>query len=291
MMQMVLLHLGAGKQNESHQYVQLMKRACLVEGRTAVDLVTHSIVVLEDSEKVNCGSGSHTTNDALIIHNGYGAITCCTDGNPIKIARYLMQQPRIVNGKMTPLMISGDAYIRKCGIYNKKIENKLDDVSEQQDTVGCIALKGNELCVGTSSGGIQQKEHGRIGSSFMYGVGGYIKELGIKKIAITSSGAGEQLLMSDFCRNAVDHFLKRDNYLELLTELIEEFMCNEILSGFPRKYIGVLLVVVDGEHVEFLYAHTTPTFFFGYSYNNKFKYNLSKLRKNQTYLVGNISIC
>ena len=289
----ILLHLGAGKQKKHFKYKQLIEDACSVASEkksSIVDHVENCIRILEDSGIVNCGMGSvNDTADALIIYKHFGSITQTTTKNPISVARFLMEQPRIKNGKMTPILISGDNYIVKSGLYVKKRYATVKP-QEMNDTVGCIAFDNGEFCVGTSSGGIQLKDSGRIGSSFMYGVGGFIKYSIKKTIAITSSGAGEQIILSDFCRSLVQTFSETVDYLDALKLQMELFVTNPILSGFPCKYIGILVAIYENNHLEFLYAHSTPTFFFGYSYNLRTNTIFSSLKSNQLYSYGNFSV-
>eukprot|EP00835_Amoeboradix_gromovi_P005269 NODE_480_length_7860_cov_0.165958.p3 type:complete len:291 gc:universal NODE_480_length_7860_cov_0.165958:1223-351(-) len=285
----IILHLGAGKQKKLTKYKELIKQACHIGEGTVVDDVVNGIEILEDSTIVNCGIGGvNSTSDALLVCKGYGAVTNTRTKNPIRAARFLMELPRIMNNRMTPILISGDDYLKSKGVYEEK-ENK-SVLCEGHDTVGCIGYKNGQLCVGTSSGGILRKDKGRVGSSFVYGVGGFIKIQNNKEIAITSSGAGEQILISDFCRNVVNRLLIGQDYLSILKESIQEFLCDILLAEYPSKLIGILIVVVENAHLEFLYCHSTPTFFFGYKHNNTFKATMSELKTDQKYAIGNLAI-
>ena len=285
----IACHLGAGKQKKDEKYKRLLINALKINTTcTAIDIVENCIKVLEQSGIVNCGYGAVNREcDALIIGKQFGSVCCTTSKHPISMARYLMESKRVVDGLMVPLMVSGDAYFKKIGVYDEREKNTSTDLF-MGDTVGCIAYSNNELSVGTSSGGIIRKEPGRIGSSALFGVGGFIKEVGSKSVAITSSGAGEQILLTDFCRTTVNALLITRDTLKTLNECITAFIDHPLLKDYMYKHIGVLIIISDTDNQEILYAHTTPTFFIGTIINGKISCHFSKL-SNKLYSIGLLS--
>eukprot|EP00834_Sanchytrium_tribonematis_P005477 NODE_333_length_9325_cov_0.557230.p6 type:complete len:295 gc:universal NODE_333_length_9325_cov_0.557230:4225-3341(-) len=292
-MKIILCHLGAGFQKEDKKYKVLIKNALQFESN-ALSSVVNCVTILENSGIVNCGSGSVNREcDALIVmDNRFGSVTNITVLNPIKAAKYLIELPSIVQNKISPLMVCGDTYWKKRGLYiprNFKLRNPNGDMN---DTVGCIAFIEGKMCIGTSSGGIQLKDFGRVGSSALYGVGAYYEANESKSIGITSTGSGEQIILSDFCRKAIALLMSSENHVEILDTLIKEFLTSPSLDSYLNKFIGVIILIKDNlsDSHEFLYAHTTPTLFFGYNVNGKIKVHFSKLLRQKNYVIGNLPL-
>ncbi len=202
----------------------------LVKGDSAVDVVQQVIMVLENSPLFNAGKGAVFTHegtnemDAAIMDGktlDAGAVAGVTTiKNPIAAARAVLGDNRFV-------MLSGrgaEAYaaeqhleiVDPAYFYDEKRWHqmlKLRDstvteldhgsIEEAQDaakygTVGCVVLdQHGNLAAGTSTGGLANKQFGRIGDSPIIGAGTYANN---KTCAISCTGKGE-----DFIRLTVAH--------------------------------------------------------------------------------------
>ena len=195
--------------------------AILNEGGTALDAITQSIIILENSPHFNAGKGSVLNHeggfelDASIMEGANleaGAIAGVkTVKNPILLARGVME-------KSEHVMLSGegaDTFANELGLEQvdqsyfftqrrydalQKILEKEENTDHKYGTVGAVALdrKGN-LAAGTSTGGMTNKKYNRIGDSPVIGAGTYADNEGC---AVSSTGHGEY-----FIRHAVAHDL------------------------------------------------------------------------------------
>lgn len=199
----------------------------LKNGGSAVDAVETAIKILEDSPLFNAGKGSVFTNeetnemDASIMDGkslNAGAVAGVkTIKNPITAARLVMEQSPHV-------MLAGDGadqYAKEKGLeivkpeyfFNQKRYDQLKSIKSSEEikldhsedeegfnplqndskfgTVGCVALdrEGN-IAAGTSTGGMTNKKHGRIGDSPIIGAGTYANE----QVGVSCTGHGEYFI-------------------------------------------------------------------------------------------------
>jgi beta-aspartyl-peptidase (threonine type) len=198
----------------------------LEKGGTSADAVVAAIVILEDSPLFNAGKGSVFTHegknemDASIMDGKTlkaGAAAKLTKvKNPIIAARCILE-------KSPHVMMVGEGaeeFAKSCGcefadsayFYTetrykqllKAIESEtieLDHGLDKKDpalkdkkhgTVGVVALDvyGN-ICAGTSTGGMTNKKHGRIGDSPIIGAGTYANN---KTCGVSCTGHGEYFI-------------------------------------------------------------------------------------------------
>ncbi len=181
----------------------------LKKGGLSIDAVERAISILEDSPLFNAGKGSvfthHLTNemDASIMDGSNlnaGAVAGVrTIKNPISAARLVMEKSKHV-------MLSGpgaDAYaslhqleIRDTSYFKtekrwKQIQKKLEREGKM-GTVGCVAFdQHGNLAAGTSTGGMTNKQHGRIGDSPIIGCGTYANN---NTCGISFTGHGEYII-------------------------------------------------------------------------------------------------
>ena len=198
----------------------------LTRGGSSLDAVEASIRVLEDSPLFNAGKGSVFTHEGrnemdAAIMNGANKMAGAVAGvtiikNPISAARAVME-------KSPHVMMSGkgaELFATKMGLEIvdpsyfwterrwKDLQNEL--VREQQakpqphselaaprdekhyGTVGAVALDtGGNLAAGTSTGGMTNKQYGRIGDSPIIGAGTYASN---DSCAVSATGAGEYFI-------------------------------------------------------------------------------------------------
>ncbi|MBT7946250.1 MAG: isoaspartyl peptidase/L-asparaginase, partial [Candidatus Marinimicrobia bacterium] len=161
----------------------------LENGGSSLNAVEATIKILENSDLFNAGKGAVFTNagtnelDASIMDGSNlkaGAVTGVkTVKNPISAARKVMEETWHV-------MLSGDGADQFAAAQNLEIVNpsyfytqrRWDSLkkiqSEKHGTVGCVALDQNgNLAAGTSTGGLTNKQWGRIGDSPIIGAGTY----------------------------------------------------------------------------------------------------------------------
>jgi beta-aspartyl-peptidase (threonine type) len=195
----------------------------LQKGGTAVDAVAAAIVILEDNINFNAGRGSVFTKegrqemDAALMDGSTldaGAVAGVRNiRNPIQLARAILHQsPHVfLSGdgalqfaREKGITLEDDAYffsqfrydqwvsIRDTDGYaldhsSKEISDLL--VEKKMGTVGAVAcdLQGN-LAAATSTGGMTNKQFGRIGDTPIPGIGTYANNA---TCAISCTGHGE----------------------------------------------------------------------------------------------------
>lgn len=194
----------------------------LKNGGTALDAVTATVKVLENSHHFNAGRGAVFTAegknelDSSIMDGktlNAGAVSGVTNiKNPITAARAVME-------KSPHVMLQGDGAVKfaqKQGIetapdeyfyterrwksHKRGLEKMAANEPVEKDykfgTVGAAALdKHGNLAAGTSTGGMTNKSHGRVGDSPIIGAGTYANN---NSCALSATGHGEY-----FIRNTV----------------------------------------------------------------------------------------
>ena len=199
-------------------------QAVLARGGPSLDAVESSIRVLEDSPLFNAGKGAVFTHEGrnemdAAIMNGANRMAGSVAGvtiikNPISAARAVME-------KSPHVMMAGkgaELFATKMGLEIvdpsyfwteprwKALQREL--VKEQQQpqphselqkveekhfgTVGAVALdRSGNLAAGTSTGGMTNKQYGRIGDSPVIGAGTYASN---DSCAVSATGAGEYFI-------------------------------------------------------------------------------------------------
>lgn len=188
----------------------------LQQDGSSLDAVESAIRVLEDSPLFNAGRGSVFTHqgtqemDASIMdgrNRQAGAVTGITKlRNPVSVARAVMEHS-------THVLLSGagaETFAREQGMefattdwlfdhmrwqqYRKALSEDrqfMDHASDDQKygTVGAVALdRHGNLASGSSTGGITNKKHGRVGDSPLIGAGNYADNT---TCAVSCTGEGE----------------------------------------------------------------------------------------------------
>ena len=179
----------------------------LKNGGSSLNAVEATIRIMEDSDLFNAGKGAVFTNaktnelDASIMDGNNlkaGAVAGVkTVKNPISAARKVMEETLHV-------LLSGDGADQFAASQNLEIVNqdyfytqrRWDNLkkiqSEKLGTVGCVALDQNgNLAAGTSTGGLTNKQWGRIGDSPIIGAGTYANN---KTCAVSGTGQGEYFI-------------------------------------------------------------------------------------------------
>jgi L-asparaginase / beta-aspartyl-peptidase len=202
----------------------------LKNGGTSLDAVQEVIVILEDSPLFNAGKGSVFTHDgknemdaAIMSGKTIRAGTVAgvhTIKNPIKAARAVMEKSQHVmmigSGAEQFAKEQGLDIVEPSYFYDETRWKQLQKAKEkntiQMDhtdssgvkekntkpdkhgTVGCVALdQSGNLAAGTSTGGMTNKQYGRVGDSPIIGAGTYANN---STCAISCTGHGEFFILS-----------------------------------------------------------------------------------------------
>ncbi len=220
----IVIHGGAGvitKKNMTPEkeaaYKQKLNEALetgqkmLKKGATATETVIAVIKIMENSPLFNAGKGAVFTHDGkneldASIMDGKtlnaGAVAGVTDvKNPITLAYAVMTKSKHVMlsgkgasqfAKKQGIEIVDPSYFyteRRWKSLQKVLENEKNTKKEKHGTVGCAVLdKYGNLAAGTSTGGMTNKQYGRIGDSPIIGAGTYADNA---TCAVSCTGHGE----------------------------------------------------------------------------------------------------
>jgi beta-aspartyl-peptidase (threonine type) len=177
----------------------------LSEGGSALDAVEKAIRAMEDNSLFNAGKGAVFTHDgkneldAAIMDGsnlGAGSVACVTDiKNPISAARKVMtNSPHVMltgAGASQFAREQGLEIVPPSYFYTERRFNELQEIlkKEKNGTVGCCALdKNGNLAAGTSTGGMVNKRHNRVGDTPIIGAGTYANN---NTCAVSATGHGE----------------------------------------------------------------------------------------------------
>ena len=196
--------------------------ALLAKGGDSLDAVQAAIIVLENSPLFNAGKGAVFTHDgrneldASIMEGKTkraGAVAGVTTiKNPILGARAVMDKTKHV-------MLIGqgaDLFAKQAGLEIvdpkyfwtesrwQQLQEQLRKEKEHRDhgTVGAVALDNHGvLAAGTSTGGMSNKQFGRVGDSPIIGAGTYADNEGC---AVSATGHGEYFIRFAVAHSIVD---------------------------------------------------------------------------------------
>jgi beta-aspartyl-peptidase (threonine type) len=227
----LILHGGAGAQAPelSDARRQGLRRAfeaaweILQRNGSALDVVVRAVVELENEPAFNAGVGSCLTEegdielDASLMEGttfragAVGAVR--TVRNPILLAQAVMEAGRHVflvgDGAERFARAQGFPAVTREELLTERQLRRWQTVQSQGErgTVGAVALDhAGHLAAATSTGGVFNKQSGRIGDSAVIGAGTYADDaLG----ASSATGQGEAIIRVALTKTAVE--LLRDN--------------------------------------------------------------------------------
>ena len=195
--------------------------AVLRKGGASLDAVEAAIHVLEDNPLFNAGKGAVFTHEGTneldsSIMDGKTLMAGAVSGlkhirSPISLARLVME-------KSPHVMLYGEgaeAFAKKMGV--EMVDQKYFFTQERWDalqkvkaspapmadkdrhgTVGAVALdQAGNLAAGTSTGGMTNKEFGRIGDSPIIGAGTYASN---QTCGVSCTGDGEYFIREGVAR-------------------------------------------------------------------------------------------
>jgi beta-aspartyl-peptidase (threonine type) len=199
----------------------------LRDGGTALDAVEASIRVLEDSPLFNAGKGAvfsadgKNELDASIMDGSTlkaGAVASVTTiKNPISAARAVMEKTKHVlligEGAEKFAAEQGLEIVDPKYFFTQERWDELQKAKQERNssmrepahgllglgTVGALALDSHgDLAAGTSTGGLTNKMHGRVGDSPIIGAGTYANN---KTCAVSGTGQGEFFIRLSVARD------------------------------------------------------------------------------------------
>lgn len=188
-------------------------------GGSSLDAVEAAVRVLEDNPLFNAGKGSVFTHegtnelDASIMDGrtlSAGAVAALKHvRNPISLARLVMEKSQHVMlvgegaeafAKTMGVELVDQKYFytdeRWQALQKEKAKHSPAPIpdKDRHGTVGAVALdKSGNLAAGTSTGGITNKQFGRIGDSPIIGAGTYANN---RTCAVSCTGDGEYFIRS-----------------------------------------------------------------------------------------------
>jgi beta-aspartyl-peptidase (threonine type) len=191
----------------------------LIKGGRSMDAVEAAIRSLENNPLFNAGKGAVFTNEGkhemdASIMNGKDLMAGAVAGvqnikNPISLARAVMEKSEHVfmaglgaqefAKKINTEFMPDDYFfvqLRYDQLQEAKKEDKMildhTDKEKKFGTVGAVAIdQHGNLAAGTSTGGMTNKKHGRVGDTPVIGSGTYANN---KTCAISCTGHGEFFL-------------------------------------------------------------------------------------------------
>lgn len=184
--------------------------AVLQRGASSLDAVEAAIRILEDNPLFNAGKGAVFTHDGrneldASIMDGRtraaGAIAGVTIiRNPITAARAVMERSEHVMmvGKGAELFATkmGLEIVDPSYFWTenrwKALQRELTKDDKKFGTVGAVAVdKAGNLAAGTSTGGMTNKQYGRVGDAPIIGAGTFADN---ESVAVSATGHGEYFI-------------------------------------------------------------------------------------------------
>jgi beta-aspartyl-peptidase (threonine type) len=194
--------------------------AILERGGSSLDAVTTVVRIMEDDPLFNAGRGAVLTHDGAAeldaaIMDGNGPRAGAVAGvrhvkNPIELARLVMEKsPHVLligEGAEEFALEQGVTLVPNSYFHTERrvleLERALREEREKQQptpplgtgTVGAVAVdRAGNLAAATSTGGMTNKRHGRVGDSPIIGAGTYANNA---SCAVSGTGHGEFFIRS-----------------------------------------------------------------------------------------------
>jgi len=227
----------------------------LESGGTSLEAVEQVIRFFEDNSFFNAGKGAVFTSegthelDASIMN---GKDLSCGAVAGVKIIKHPISLARLIMEKTPHVLFAGEGADKlglKFGVDT--VDNHYFDVESRykqwkakhkedvKGTVGCVAIDqfGN-IAAGTSTGGLTDKWHGRVGDSPLINAGTYANN---KTCGVSCTGQGEL-----FIRHTVAFNISA---LMDYKGLSLQEAADEVINSLPKDSGGVIAVDKDGNYV------------------------------------------
>lgn len=229
----------------------------LKNGGKAIDAVEQTVQYLENNEMFNAGRGAVFTAegknelDAAIMDGTAltaGSITGVTTvKNPISLARKVMEESDHVFfsgpgaerfADLTDVERVDPLYFRVQSKYEawQRVNqqtggnlNLLEGNAWKMGTVGAVALdKAGNLVAGTSTGGMTNKQFGRVGDVPIIGSGTYANDL----VAVSGTGWGERIMLNVSAHELAAYMKYKETTLQQAMDYLIEEKLNPREAGF-----------------------------------------------------------
>lgn len=229
---MLIIHAGAGNRGRHHtaerseQVKADLTRALdagyavLEAGGSAEDAVIAAIHVMEDAPEFNAGRGAALTSDGLArmdacLMTGDGEVGAVagvsTVRNPIDAARAVKELTKHVlfAGPTDEELaawgiatVSNDYFITDERRRSLAEAQTSGDAWEKHGTIGAVARDAaGRIAAGTSTGGITNQMHGRVGDSPLPGCGTFADQ---RTVAVSCTGIGEAFIKAVAAHQVAD---------------------------------------------------------------------------------------
>ncbi|MDP5255331.1 MULTISPECIES: isoaspartyl peptidase/L-asparaginase family protein [unclassified Vibrio] len=254
-----------GALRQALEQAALVGYQSLLTGGSALDAVVATVSALEDCEHFNAGKGSVLNDkemvemDASVMFSPSrqaGAVTGVRHiKNPVQLARCVLEQsPHVLlsgDGAETFAFERGFTYQEQDYFFTERRYQQLLQARKNGDaqlsenghppswlsgfpddkkygTVGAVALDAQgHLAAATSTGGLTNKQYGRIGDSPLIGSGTWA-EAG--NVAVSTTGVGEFFI----CYNVASDVAARTRYLKEPLSMA----CERIIQGELKQAGG-----------------------------------------------------
>jgi beta-aspartyl-peptidase (threonine type) len=233
----------------------------LRDGGSALDAVENVVRYLEDHPRFNAGNGAVFTAEGLheldaAIMDGStmeaGALTGLkTVKNPISLARLVMEESRHIffsgqgaeefADEMNVELVENDYFHTQLRLDQWQNSQEQSDLLKESTqwiedlkfgTVGAVALdKDGKLAAATSTGGMTNKQFGRVGDVPIIGAGTFANHVA----AISATGWGEQI-MKQVSANTIANLVEFGDYT--LDEAVQ-FVLTERLDPGDAGFVSV----------------------------------------------------
>ena len=263
-MKAIIIHGGAWNMPDSLDSAHLkgVQKACeagrdaLEDGRSSLDAVCDSLVVMEEDTTFDAGRGAFLNSagkvelDAGIMVGKTRDFACC--GALSSVRNPIMLCKKMLDVRPNTFLVGrgADEFAHDCGI--PKIDNsefyterelsryrKKTDVVESyfspSDTVGAVALddSGSIVCANTT-GGTPGKPPGRVGDSPIVGCGIYAT----RHVGIAATGHGEPIIKTVLTKRISDVYNDTGN--------LEKAACQGIVELTAYGWGGIISLSSQG---------------------------------------------
>lgn len=231
------------------------------KGARALEIVEEVVVILEDDPIFDSGYGSFLNTggqiemDALIADGrrlDFGAVAAVQHvKNPIKLARHVLEHTPhsfFVGSGADQLalelglkVLPNLAFVteRQFKLFWKRLQGERP-FALPTGTVGAVALDAaGDVASATSTGGVPDKQPGRVGDSPLFGAGGYADN---RWGAVSATGHGETIMRFLLSRQVISHIAEGLDAQAAALQSLEV-----ILERVKSPAVGLIAVDVQGQ--------------------------------------------
>ncbi|MFQ6012222.1 MAG: isoaspartyl peptidase/L-asparaginase [Thermoplasmata archaeon] len=225
-------------------------------GGDALEAVIRAVVLLEDDERLNAGTGSRLNlageaemDASLMDSRGEGGAVGAITGvrNPVLVAREVMRTPHLLLAGEGAVRFARHAGFPAYDVVTPRARRELERVRKRVrespdpprggkvpragDTVGVVAVDSSGyMAAANSTGGIPVQLPGRIGDTPVMGAGIYVGPAA----AVTATGVGEEIL---------SRVLSKEVYDQIRAGTAPQRACEQGVGQFPAHTpIGLVAV-------------------------------------------------